>query len=409
MIDRRNHRELLTLWGIKNGGIRGPSIKDLSGSWNCPHCTYINTLNLHADVCMACGNVCASRRHAVKQKQLLKENLADRAAELLSQQDELLKDLDDDNESEDEKHSSIMREEAPEIMSFRSIAPVAAGMQLHLILLPDLLLDCLSFLQNPLDIMNVMLVCKLFSSVAGDDTLWWRFQSRFINDPSSDTSSEPLASPISSKSCTGSIGTNDGNSNNPLRTWVCSRCQLTQALATSTQCEMCLTDRDLSSEIEPVSSIGVTGPTGFIIVKSAEHLAALWIEGSKNYKDREEGLSGNVIVTNNSNSDSSKTGESPAINNSNRAAGEFSIKMIQNVAALDYFFFSKTLRTFYLIAVTSLCEDADDPLTHWAWHVGLPGTAFIIERSRAVHTVRSHSLTQGAGKWFYRYLGSELN
>ena len=60
-----------------------------------------------------------------------------------------------------------------------------------------------------------------------------------------------------------------------------------------------------------------------------------------------------------------------------------------------------------LLGGSSVCEGLEDPLTQWAWHVGLPGTAFIIERSRAVHTVRSHSLTQGAGKWFYRYRSAE--
>jgi hypothetical protein len=327
MIDRRNHRELLTLWGIKNDGIPAPSIKDLTGSWNCPHCTYINTFNLHADVCMACSNVCASRRHAVKQQQLLKENLADRAAELSSQQDELLKDLNDDYNSEDETHSSDILKEAVEIVSFRSIAPVAAGMQLHLILLPDLLLDCLSFLQNPWDIMNVMLVCKLFSSVAGDDMLWWRFQSRFINDPSSDSSSEVLASPTLSKSISSSTSAEDANSDHSPQTWVCSRCQLTQALATSTHCEMCLSERDLSSDTGPATSTNPAGPTGFIIVKSAEHLAALWIEGSKNYKDREGKLSGNVNVTNNS--DSSKLDESPAICSASKPTGMPMIKVLR--------------------------------------------------------------------------------
>jgi F-box-like len=255
----------------------------------------------------------------VKQQQLLKENLADRAAELLSQQDELLKDLNDDYDSEDEKHSADILKEAVEIISFRSIAPVAAGMQLHLILLPDLLLDCLSFLQDPKDIMNVMLVCKLFSSVAGDDMLWWRFQSRFINDPSSDSSSEVIASPTLSKSTSSSTSADDGNSDHSPQTWVCSRCQLTQALATSTHCEMCLSEKDLSSGSGPLTSISPADSTGFIIVKSAEHLAALWIEGSKNYKDREGKLSGNVNVTNIA--DSSKSDESPAICNASKLTG----------------------------------------------------------------------------------------
>lgn len=332
MIDRRNHRELLTLWGIKNDGTGGPSIKDLTGSWNCPHCTYINTLNLYTDICMACSNVCASRRHAVRQQQLLKENLAGKAAELLSQQDELLKDLNDDDNSDDEQLSLDILEEAAEIMTFRSIAPVAAGMQLHLILLPDLLLDCLSFLQNPLDIMNVMLVCKLFSSVAGDDMLWWRFQSRFINDPSSDYGSDSLASPTLLKSVSSLSSVNDENSHNSLQTWVCSRCQLTQALATSTHCEMCLSERDLSSDTGPLTSISSTGPTGFIIVKSAEHLAALWIEGSKNYRDVEDKLSGTVDVT--SNSDSSKLNESAICSTSKPAGMSIIYKFNQSTALL---------------------------------------------------------------------------
>ena len=332
MIDRRNHRELLTLWGIKNGGIPGPSIKDLTGSWNCPHCTYINTLNLHADVCMACSNVCASRRHAVKQQQLLKENQADRAAELLSQQDELLNDLNDDLDSEDEQYSSEIIKEAVEIISYRCIAPVAAGMQLHLILLPDLLLVCLSFLQNPLDIMNVMLVCKLFSSVAGDDMLWWRFQSRFINDPSSDSCFEPLASPTISKSISSSATVNDRNSDNSLQTWVCSRCQLTQALATSTHCEMCLSERDASSDTGPLPLTSPASSTGFIIVRSAEHLAALWIEGSKNYKDREEKLLGNLAVT--SNSESSKLDEKSAICSNSKPAGKSIIRFLSKAQRL---------------------------------------------------------------------------
>jgi hypothetical protein len=64
-------------------------------------------------------------------------------------------------------------------------------------------------------------------------------------------------------------------------------------------------------------------------VKSAEHLAALWIEGSKNYKDREGKLSGNVNITNNSHS--SKLDGSPAICSDSKLTGMPLIKILRKV------------------------------------------------------------------------------
>ena len=225
------------------------------------------------------------------------ESLAGKAAHSLSIQNELLKDLFEDSDNEDTSglHETSLERTGVilEKDDYLSIAPLSAGKQLHKILLCDLLLDCLSYLRDPRDIFSLMLVCKHFSFIADSDIIWWPFQSRFINDSSSESSvgatdipSLPTTSLVSS-----GAGGNDLLDSDRLRsgTWICAICQLTQALATSTICEMCHAERPAT-----ISSVQQDFPavvqTAFIILKSPEHLAALWIEGNRQSRERENSL-----------------------------------------------------------------------------------------------------------------------
>ena len=301
-VDRGKEGQLLTLWGIKNVGKSSPTAKDLSSSWSCPQCTYLNTSMSPSDVCMACLNVCSSRRYEIKRRQLLQQKLASVAAESLSQQHELMRDLlDDVDDDSEDANSSTSDEEADEDLcgsnatrDFRYIAPTAVGKQLHMVVLPDLLLDCLSYLDDPRDVVNTMLACKYFSCIARNDAIWWMFQSRFINDPSSNSPSKSNRELTSDKSSPNrdslpsSSISSDRPTNSIVDTWVCSRCSLTQALATSTHCEMCLTQRTF--EAGPTSAVRVE-QSAFIIVESLEHLAALWVEGNKLFRDNDSNFS----------------------------------------------------------------------------------------------------------------------
>ena len=151
-------------------------------------------------------------------------------------------------------------------------------------LLPDLLLDCLLYLGNPNDVISVLLVNKYFSWLADSDAIWWSFQSRFINDPSSpSTESRKELFTSSSSSSSSSLKHSPGEMKLP-ETWICAQCQLTQALASSTNCEMCLAERPLSNSFSP--SIPAA-QAAFVIIRSAEHLAALWVEGNRINRDKD--------------------------------------------------------------------------------------------------------------------------
>ena len=301
-VDRGKEGQLLALWGIKNEGNSSPTPKDLSSSWSCPQCTYLNTSVSPSDVCMACSNVCSSRRYVIKRRQLLQQKLAFVAAESLSQQHELMRDLiediDDDSldaeslASGDVEGSGLTGSNA--VTDFRYIAPTALGKQLHMVVLSDLLLDCLSYLDDPRDVINTMLACKYFSCIADNDGIWWTFQSRFINDPSSNSLSKSNGELTSEKSSPSrdSLHLSNNAIDRPtasmVETWVCSRCSLTQALASSTHCEMCLTQRTF--EAGPTSAVRPE-QSAFVIVESLEHLAALWVEGNKLFRDNDSNLS----------------------------------------------------------------------------------------------------------------------
>lgn len=295
MADKQNHRELLSSWDIKSGPLSNALIRKISGSWSCPHCTYLNTASTTLDVCLACENICASRRYEVHRQKIYNENQAVKAAHALSVQNDLLNDLFEDSEDEEKlgihNTSLVTTPIIPGKFDHLSVAPLSAGKQLHDILLSDLLLDCLSYLPDPRDIRNVMLVCKYFSFIADSDIIWWCFQPRFINDSSSAASASTadlpnLPSPPSSSSSIAGGNIVSGNDLSGSDTWICTVCQLTQALASSATCEMCHAERPAAS-ISTQHDLPAVLQTAFIIVKSAEHLAALWVEGNKRSRERE--------------------------------------------------------------------------------------------------------------------------
>lgn len=289
MKERKEHKELLSLWGIKSNVTQGQLMIDLTGSWHCSRCTYLNEPYTQEYTCKVCASVDMVRSVEIKKQILHQENLASEVTKSLHEQNDLLNDLDDDSEIDDMDDGNLFKLETVsqplKMPDFRYIAPTAIGKQLHMSLLPDLLLDCLLFLGNPQDVINVLLVNKYFSWVADSDAIWWSFQSRFINDPSSTSSTESrkelFTSPSSSRSS--ASRSNQALSDNaiPSETWVCSQCQLTQALATSTHCEMCLTERPLSYSQRPSTP---AAQAAFVIIRSAEHLAALWVEGNRNHR-----------------------------------------------------------------------------------------------------------------------------
>ena len=294
---KQSHKELLSLWDIKGGGTSSSHVRDLNRSWSCPHCTYLNDSSTTLDICAACESTCAYRRYEVDRQKIAMESLAGKAADSLSIQNELLKDLFEDSDCEDisglDNTSSKLTPTIPEKYSYLSVAPLTAGKQLHKILLCDLLLDCLSYLRDPRDILSLMLVCKYFSFIADSDIIWWPFQSRFINDSSSESSvgATDIPSLPSPSLVNGGVGGSDLLDSDRFRsgTWICTVCQLTQALATSSICEMCHAERPVA-----ISSVQRDLPdvvqTAFIILKSPEHLAALWIEGNRQSRERENSL-----------------------------------------------------------------------------------------------------------------------
>jgi hypothetical protein len=289
MKERKEHKELLSLWGIKSNVTQGQLMIDLTGSWHCSRCTYLNEPYTQEYTCKVCASVDMVRSVEIKKQILHQENLASEVTKSLHQQNDLLNDLDDDSEIDDIDDGNPAKLETVsrplQMPDLRYVAPTAIGKQLHMSLLPDLLLDCLLFLGNPQDVINVLLVNKYFSWVADSDAIWWSFQSRFINDPSSTSSTESRKELFTSSSSSSSSasGSNNALSDNATlsETWVCSQCQLTQALATSTHCEMCLTERPLSYSQRPSTP---TAQAAFVIIRSAEHLAALWVEGNRNHR-----------------------------------------------------------------------------------------------------------------------------
>lgn len=289
MKERKEHKELLSLWGIKSNVTQGQLMIDLTGSWHCSRCTYLNEPYTQEYTCKVCASVDMVRSVEIRRQILHQENLASEVTKSLHQQNDLLNDLDDDSETDDMDDGNLANSETVcrplKMPDSRCIAPTAIGKQLHMLLLPDLLLDCLLYLGNPQDVINVLLVNKYFSWVADSDAIWWSFQSRFINDPSSTSSTETRKELFTSPSSSGSSASrsNHALSDNVMlsETWVCSQCQLTQALATSTNCEMCLTERPLSFSQRPSTP---AAQAAFVIVRSAEHLAALWVEGNRNHR-----------------------------------------------------------------------------------------------------------------------------
>ena len=289
MKESKEHKELLSLWGIKNNVTQG-QIRDLTGSWHCARCTYLNDSYTHEYTCKICAIVDMARCIEAKKQVLRQENLANEVTKSLNQQNDLLNDLDDDSEDDvvdDGDSANLDSISRPvETPDFRYIAPKEIGKQLHLLLLPDLLLDCLLFLGSPTDVISVLLVNKYFSWLADSDAIWWSFQSRFINDPSStstESRKELFTSSSSSSSSAPRRNTAISGDATQVETWVCTQCQLTQALASSTHCEMCLAERPLSSSLPstPVAQ------AAFVIIRSAEHLAALWTEGNRSIRDKD--------------------------------------------------------------------------------------------------------------------------
>lgn len=223
-IDYSTHR----LWDIKGFKKSSCTAEDLLESWSCPYCTFLNFS--YTDTCNACSSVCTKRRNQIKQQQSITKNLADRTADLLFQRHDLLNDLEDDDDFVDDILESTSKNEIILVtkINYLLIAPILEGKQLHMLQL-DLLIECLSFLGNPIDLMNLISTCKFFSFMPENDTIWWKFQSRFIDDPIS----SPLPSPPSSSSSIVSSQSQPSIVNSNLSptvgtTWICSQCQLTQ-------------------------------------------------------------------------------------------------------------------------------------------------------------------------------------
>lgn len=271
------------LWDIKGTKKTKDSteLKVLSESWSCPHCTFLNFS--YIDICTACANISASRRNQIKKQQTTKKDLAVKTADLLYQKHDLLNDLEDDSDLENEiEELSPNGNVSVTRINYSSIAPIHDGKQLHMVLQLDLLTECLSFLGSPIDLMNLMSTCKFFTFISENDAIWWRFQSIFINDPISVPAPPPPSSASLSSSSRSQQLLTIPDSSLTDRTWICNQCQLTQALSSSTHCEMCLAERPIRDVIPPVAV-----QTAFVIVKSSEHLASLWIEGNKQFKENE--------------------------------------------------------------------------------------------------------------------------
>mmetsp|Transcript_34681 Transcript_34681/g.33025 ORF Transcript_34681/g.33025 Transcript_34681/m.33025 type:complete len:842 (-) Transcript_34681:42-2567(-) len=357
------------LWDFK-GAKKGNDSEELKGlpeSWSCPHCTFLNFS--YIDTCTACANISASRRNQIKKQQTIKKNLADKTADLLFHRDDLLNDLEDDDDSEDDNQELSSNGNASMTkINYLSIAPIHEGRQLHMVLQLDLLIECLSFLGNPIDLMNLMSTCKFFTFISENDAIWWRFQSIFINDPIS----IPPPTVPSSTSTTSSrsqqlLTIPDLTSTD--RTWICNQCQLTQALSSSTHCEMCLSERPVRDLIPPTAV-----QTAFVIVKSSEHLASLWIEGNKQFKENE---------------------------NIRRLSALSDIEILEFEESEKETICTESNPPGPSLGPSITVIDSN-PLIKWPYHIGLPGTPFIIEREWAQHTVRVHTMPQTAGKWFFR-------
>jgi hypothetical protein len=190
----------------------------------------------------------------------------------------------------------------------------------------ELLIQCLSYLQDARDLMNLSFSSKFFSYLIDDDTLWWPLHFSFINEKwigdeatdgkivQGDSSAVSTAasdvpremSPVRGSHSNGRLlgesisrisAPNDTSrsrgtsaqvptSSSRAETWICDSCQLTQALATSTHCEMCQAPRPLnaaqsSQEATAGQAVSSRVDQSFTIIKSAEQLAALWAMGRR--------------------------------------------------------------------------------------------------------------------------------
>ena len=154
MKESREHKELLSLWGIKNNITPGQLMRDLTGSWHCSRCTYLNDSYPQEYTCKVCASVDMLRCSEIKRHILHQENLASEVTKSLNQQNDLLNDLDDDSEIDDVDNDSLAALRVVcqplETPDFRCIAPKAIGKQLHMSLLPFFLSNQEYFLFFPI-------------------------------------------------------------------------------------------------------------------------------------------------------------------------------------------------------------------------------------------------------------------
>ena len=196
-----------------------------------------------------------------------------KAAERLSQQYELLDDLIDDEDDDDDSSPSEKILTVSSSQPYR-IPPKNSEQNLQQAIPYSLLQYSLSFLGCAGDLLSVLKVNKYFAFVADADFLWFAVRNQFMKavPPRTIHNDNPLVvAPVVTTV-------------QPQLPWVCSLCHLTQALASSTFCEMCGMERPPP----PTNNINNVSVTAHILVHSTEHLAALWSEGRKEAKSKEE-------------------------------------------------------------------------------------------------------------------------
>ena len=261
---------------------------------------------------------------------------------------DLLKDLEESDEENDLVLSkNILVQIQQEQQSFESLNnlmkfPSISSQSFPHVIPSVLIVNCLSYLGNRKDLYGIIAVSKLFYFLPFEDSLWSPFISPpLFNDKTVETfmglfQQINIAKNISNNRKVGNKSQYFGeksdastdydpltkltsNSNECLSqkeqmnnekkvtstsTWICHICQLTQALATSIQCEMCGTDQIINNSTivnnnhntteggvdnSVVSTTNNTSP--YIVVRSSEQLAELWVQGRKDSFEKEnEGI-----------------------------------------------------------------------------------------------------------------------
>eukprot|EP01038_Epipyxis_sp_PR26KG_P011648 gene11648-15600_t len=209
---------------------------------------------------------------------------------------ELEKDFIGDNgivtDIEDDEDSNISLNQ----VTWEYRPPSDSNIALTTMIPPDLLVYCFTFLSNISDIISLFQVCKLFNFVLDRDIIWFPLRVKFISALKKDDIINYIKGGPSYNSNQNKI---QNQVTNTIR--ICNTCSLTQALSTSTNCEMCQTPlsnntRDTSLNTSP-----------FIIIKSTEDLAYHWVESrktvDKNIKNYEKSFTHKNNNNNNNNYD----------------------------------------------------------------------------------------------------------